>query len=611
MKALLNWLDDRTGYKALMHEALYERVPGGARWRYVWGSTLVFTFSVQLVTGLFLWMAYNPSSQTAWESVYYIQHEMLLGWLLRGIHHFTAQAMVVLLVVHLLQVIIDGAYKAPREVNFWVGLILMQIVLGLSLTGYLLPWDQKGYWATKVATSIAGIAPGVGDQLQSLAVGGPDYGHQTLSRFFALHAGLLPALLVGFLALHIYVFRRHGITVRDPIHLPDTTFWPDQMFKDTVACLAVLAAVLGLAVLHGAGPEGGAELGAPADPAENYSAARPEWYFLFLFQFLKYFPGKTEIFGAMVIPGVIMAFLFLMPFVGRWKLGHRFNVAFIMGILAGIGILTAQARLADSKDADYQAAVADADRKAERVKELVQIQGIGAAGAAKLLRDDPKTRGGALFAVKCATCHRYDGHDGTGRSLPGKATASDLGSFGTREWVRGMITDPAGPAHFGATRNSAEIGDRFENGEMAQWVAENVTSKKMTDDQLDAVVEFLTSLSDHREKGALDDEKIAKGREFFALGSEAVGGSCYDCHAMKLDHDPEGLFNEPSAQVAVAAPELTGYGSAKWLDEFIRNPGAKKFYGSHNAMPGFSEQFSDRELGMIVDWLLHRWPERQ
>src|SRR5437762_9365955 len=244
MNALLHWLDDRTGYKALLHEALYERVPGGARWRYVWGSTLVFTFTVQLVTGLLLWMAYNPSSQTAWESVYYIQHDVLLGWLLRGIHHFTAQAMVVLLVLHLLQVVIDGAYKAPREVNFWLGLILLQIVLGLSLTGYLLPWDQKGYWATKVATNIAGITPVIGAEVQQLAVGGPEYGHHTLTRFFALHAGLLPALLIAFLALHIYVFRRHGITVPNPIHKPDTTFWPDQVLKDSVACLAVLAAVL-------------------------------------------------------------------------------------------------------------------------------------------------------------------------------------------------------------------------------------------------------------------------------------------------------------------------------------------------------------------------------
>jgi ubiquinol-cytochrome c reductase cytochrome b subunit len=601
MITLLNWLDDRTGYKALLHEALYERVPGGARWRYVWGSTLVFTFSVQLITGLFLWMAYNPSSQTAWESVYYIQHEMLLGWLLRGIHHFTAQAMVVLLVVHLLQVIIDGAYKAPREVNFWVGLILMKIVLALSLTGYLLPWDQKGYWATKVATNIAGITPVVGDQVQTLAVGGPNYGHQTLSRFFALHAGLLPALLIGFLGLHIYVFRRHGITVKDPLYRPDTTFWPDQVLKDAVACLAVLATVLFLVIYHGDGPHGGAELGAPADGNEPYSAARPEWYFLFLFQLLKYFPGETEVIGAMVIPGVIVGILFLMPFIGRWKLGHGFNVAFILGLFVAIGTLTALAWREDSSNPDYRAAVADAGQKAERAKELVAIKGIGPEGAAKLLNDDPKTRGAAIFAQKCAGCHRYDGHDGTGKVPTETETASDLGTFGTRAWIRGMVTDPAGPKHFGATK--------FANGEMAGWVKENVVSKKMTTEEIDAVVEFLVSLSGHSDRGKPNSVKVADGQKFFALGSDATGGACYDCHTMKLREDPEELFKEPSTQIATGAPDLADYGSAEWLKDFIRDPGDKRFYGSHNAMPAFADQLTDRELTMLVEWLLHQWPE--
>ncbi len=189
MKALFEWLDHRTGAKKLVREALYEPVPGGARWRYIWGSTLTFTFSIQVITGLILWMAYAPSSTSAWESVYFIQNEMWGGWILRGIHHFTAQAMNVLLVLHLMQVMIDGAYKAPREINFWFGIVLLQLVLGLSLTGYLLPWDQKGFWATKVATNIAAITPFIGPQLQRLIVGGADYGHHTLTRFFALHAG--------------------------------------------------------------------------------------------------------------------------------------------------------------------------------------------------------------------------------------------------------------------------------------------------------------------------------------------------------------------------------------------------------------------------------------
>src|SRR5947208_550940 len=266
MDRLLNWVDRRTGYRRIIEYALYENIPGGARWRYIWGSTLVFCLSVQFITGLFLWMSYSPSSQTAWESVYYIQNEMTCGWLLRGIHHFTASVMNVLLVLHLMQVVIDGAYKAPREMNFWFGLGLLQMVLGLSLTGYLLPWDQKGYWATKVATSIMGQTPIIGRELQQVVVGGNEYGHATLTRFFALHA-----------------------------------------------------------------------------------AARPEWYFLFLYQFLKFFPGNAEIIGSMIIPGLVLTILALFPIFGRWNYGHRFNCIFLLSIGGGAALLTFLA-IAEDRD---------------------------------------------------------------------------------------------------------------------------------------------------------------------------------------------------------------------------------------------------------------------
>ena len=170
-------------------------------------------------------MSYSPSGQTAWESVYYIQNEMQGGWLLRGIHHFMAQAMVVLLALHLMQVIIDGAYRAPREVNFWIGLLLMLIVLGLSLTGYLLPWDQKGYWATRVATNLASLVPGVGEDLQRLVVGGTDYGHHTLTRFFRATRRGAPRIINCTLSCrHVVLFRRHGICHRQPATRPECHF---------------------------------------------------------------------------------------------------------------------------------------------------------------------------------------------------------------------------------------------------------------------------------------------------------------------------------------------------------------------------------------------------
>ena len=314
----------------------------------MWGSTLVFTFALQMITGIFLWSAYSPSAQTAWESVYYIQHEMYLGNIVRGIHHFAAQAMVVLLAIHLIQVVIDGAYRAPREINFWLGLVLMQIVLGLSLTGYLLPWDQKGYYATQVSTNIMGATPVIGPQLQLIAQGGPEYGHHTLTRFFAMHAGILPGLLIAFLALHIYVFRRHGITVADPKHAADTTFWPDQVLKDAVACLAVLAVVLLCAVFKGA------ELSAPADPSENYDAARPEWYFLFLFRFLRFHAVESLglAFGSIYVPGIVMTLIALMPLIAMWKgeKGHAFNVGFMWLLTAGVFGLTLLAFYDDAND---------------------------------------------------------------------------------------------------------------------------------------------------------------------------------------------------------------------------------------------------------------------
>ena len=396
---LYDWLDNRTGLKDHIREALFENVPGGSRWRYVWGSTLTFTLMIQFITGIFLWLGYSPGGQTAWESVYYIQEHMTGGHFLRGLHHWTAQVMTVLLILHLLQVVIDGAYKAPREINFWFGIILLQLVLGLSLTGYLLPWDQKGYWATKVATDIMGSTPLIGEQLKQIVLGGSDYGHHTLTRFFALHAGILPLSVIGLTAAHIYLFRRHGLTAKKPHKGPDEFFWPEQVLKDVVACLAVLATIL---VLHFA--FNGARLDPPADPSTSYPA-RPDWYFLFLFQFLKYFPGHWEVLGAIVIPGIVMTLVFLMPIIGRREKGHKFNVGLLFGVLAFAGILTYMAVNSDRNNITYLNSKRIAHREAGLVKELAG-NGIPPEGALALLQ------GPKLFSQHCASCHSYGGHDG-------------------------------------------------------------------------------------------------------------------------------------------------------------------------------------------------------
>ncbi len=638
---LFDWLDERTGYRGLLRALLVEPIPGGARWKYVWGSTLTFAIAVQFVTGLALWASYSPNAQGAWESVYHIEHVVAGGSMLRGIHHYMAHATMVLLVLHLMQVVVSGAYRAPREVNFWFGIALLHIVLGLSLTGYLLPWDQKGYWATKVATSIASITPMIGPELQRVLVGGADYGHLTLTRFFALHAGVLPGALIALIAGHVFLFRRHGVTtggLRDhwrgettpddssddssaaespgdggvvqdggvaqsekgkaegdegghptrPPPRPDGQFWPDQALRDTVACLAVMAAVLFLVIRSG-----GAPLGAPADASEPYAAARPEWYFMFLFQWLKYFPAGTEILGAIVVPGVVVALVALMPFAGRWRLGHRFNLGFTAALVAGIGLLTWQSYATDRADPDFLAAQRAADAAAERVVELAQApDGIPPAGALALLRRDPLTRGPGLFAERCASCHSYDGHDGLGNELAEPPTAPDLRGFASREWLAGLL-DPAlvaTPRYFGGTD--------FARGRMVRMVQSRIAG---FDDEervaLSRVVKALSAEAALPGQAAVDAAERAEIEEGAALlSSESIG--CTECH------DYRGVFEQR------LGPELTGYGSREWLEAFIRDPSHTRFYGDRNdRMPAFGPDgiLTDDEIGLLVDWLREDW----
>ena len=594
MRLVLDWLDDRTGYRRLVRAALVEAIPGGAKWRYVWGSTLTFAVVVQFITGLALWASYSANAQGAWESVYYIENVMAGGWLLRGIHHYMAHATMILLVLHLMQIVVAGAYRAPREVNFWFGLALLFIVLGLSLTGYLLPWDQQGYWATKVATSIASITPFVGPALQEALIGGADYGHLTLTRFFALHAGVLPGALIVLIAGHVFLFRRHGVTTgerpagaRDGGN-PDGQFWPDQALRDAVACLAVMAAVLYLVIRTG-----GAPLGAPADASEPYAAARPEWYFMFLFQWLTYFPAETEILGAIVIPGLVVTLIALMPFAGRWRLGHRFNLGFTGTILAGVGLLTWLAYAQDRADPEFVAAQHRAEAAAERIVELARgPAGIPPSGALTLLRNDPLTQGPQLFADRCASCHSYDGHDGLGNELAEAQTAADLKGFASREWLTGLL-DPeqiATPRYFGGTD--------FARGRMVRMVQSRIAGFDAAQrDDLAKVVKALSAEAALPQQAALDEadrDEIAEGAEL--LASESIG--CTECHEWR------GAFEQD------LGPVLTGFGSREWLTGFIGDASHPRFYGdSNDRMPAFGpdEILSEAEIGLLVAWLRGEW----
>ena len=581
MKMIFDWLDDRSGYRTLLHEVLYEKVPGGARWRYVWGSCLTFAFFTQVVTGTLLWMFYSPSAQTAWESVYFLQYQVWGGWFLRGVHHYMAQAMIVLLVLHLMQVVIDGAYRAPRELNFWFGALMMGVTLALSLTGYLLPWDQKGYWATAVATNLMAEVPLIGPAIQQVVVGGVEYGHHTLTRFFALHAGVLPAMLVGLVVVHIYLFRKHGIHVKEPRPKKDSYFWPDQILKDAIACLAVLLAVVALTVyFHGA------PLGPPADPANEFPA-RPEWYFLFLFQLLKYVPA---FWGAVIIPVFLALWIFLQPFIGSTRPGHQLNIGFWWTLIAGSVALTLLAFSEDSANLRHSAALEEADWQAERVLSIVQEEGIPPAGAVTLLRKDHENRGRNLFAANCASCHRYNGHDGRGYPVDDAQSAPELAGFASVEWITKLLNHEhyISEEYFGGTK--------FKNGTMARKVL-----AKYTAEEIALLPRIATLLSDMAELPYQTPLSEDEREELLALfyNDDLVfqdGLACIDCH--DIDSEEEGH-----------APDLTGYGSDEWIIAFLENPEDERFYGDENdRMPcyGRDGKLTDEQIKILSDWIRSR-----
>ena len=578
IKGLMDWIDDRSGIRGLVKEALYEKVPGGARWRYVWGSCLTFVFFTQVVTGTLLWMFYAPSAQTAWESVYFLQYHVAGGWFLRGVHHYMAQAMIVLLVLHLMQVVIDGAYKAPREINFWFGVMMMGVTLALSLTGYLLPWDQKGYWATAVATNLMAEVPLIGPALQKIVVGGSEYGHHTLTRFFALHAGVLPATLVALVVAHIYLFRKHGIHVKEPRPKRDSYFWPDQVLKDAIACLAVLLAVVALTIYFR-----GAPLGPPADPSNEFPA-RPEWYFLFLFQLLKYVPA---FWGAVIIPAFLGLWMFLTPFIGKSTGGHQFNVGFWWVLIAGSAALTGMAISEDQANLKHGAAIEEANWQAERVITIADSEGIPPAGAVTLLRQDPQNQGRRLFAAHCASCHRYNGHDGRGFPVDEPQSAADLAGFASVDWISELLDYDhyISAKYFGGTK--------FKDGTMARKVL-----AKYTEEEKMLLPEIARLLADSAELPY--EEKLDEDTrdELFSLYYNddlkfEDGRACIECH--DIDSEDEGF-----------APDLTGYGSREWLIAFIENPEDKRFYGKKNdRMPcyGRDGKLKDEEIAILVDWI--------
>ena len=211
MSHLGGWLDERIGWRKVWEAIFLRKVPK-VNWLYTLGSATLFVAFIQIFTGILLTIYYVPTPDHAYASVQYITNQVPAGWLIRGLHHYGASAMVILTALHMIRVILYGSYKFPREVTWITGVFLLLIVLGFGFTGYLLPWDQKAFWATTVGTRIAGVAPGVGDFILRVMRGGEELSAITLARFFGTHVWVLPTTLIALLGIHLFLVIRLGIS---------------------------------------------------------------------------------------------------------------------------------------------------------------------------------------------------------------------------------------------------------------------------------------------------------------------------------------------------------------------------------------------------------------
>ena len=331
---LYQWIDQRLKLKPLEQTLLNEPIPGGASWNYIFGSATLFLFGLQALTGMFLMIYYVPSTDHAYDTVQYIQHEVWGGWFVRGLHHWGASAVMMAIGLHMLQVFFDGAYKRPRELMWVVGIILLAIMLGFGFTGYLLPWDQNAYWATQVGINMVGSVPLIGDFLVKFLRGGETLGALTISRFFAIHVAFLPAAIMFGIMLHLFILRRVGPAgPHDEARAKagSETFYPRQVFMDAVVMLVVFG-IVSLLAFSVEFP-----LADRADPSDHSFIPVPEWYFLFFYQLLKYAPGAWGPLATWLLPTLFFTGLLLLPFVDRNPERHPSSRRVVLG--AGLGFL--------------------------------------------------------------------------------------------------------------------------------------------------------------------------------------------------------------------------------------------------------------------------------
>ena len=413
-------VDERTGALKGLKHFLYEEIPASSGWHQVFGSVALFLIMIQFFTGIMLSLNYAPTPGDAYNSLRYILTEVTAGKLMRGLHHWGASMIIVIVVLHMVQVFLWGAYKKPREGTWIVGVILLLLTLAYGLTGYLLPWDNRAYWGTVVATTIGSTVPVMGPYVTRILGSANGIGVVTFARFYAIHVLLLPPATMLLIALHVFLVRKHGVlpALGDDLK-PKKVFHPEQVFKDTVAVFIAFAILFTLAIAAKV------PLERLADPTDTSYIPRPEWYFMFLFQMLKVFEGPLEVVGTVILPTLAILALLLTPFIDRGKVVKvsKRLTAFGIVILAGLGWAGLTVAAIRSTPEQTAAALIDFSNPTE----WMQLTPIELAGI------------GVYRKESCSTCHTV--------GEPGKKSGPDLLNVARKHDAAWMIDHFKHPAN--------------------------------------------------------------------------------------------------------------------------------------------------------------------
>ena len=346
---LFLWLDERVGVSDFAKLAKKKEVPLHRHtfWYYFGGMTL-FLFAIQVGTGILLLLYYRPSAGEAFESIQFIMTEVQFGWLVRSIHSWSANLMIFAMFVHLFSALLLNAYRRPREMTWLSGGGLLGLSLAFGFTGYLLPWNELAFFATRVGTEIPGVIPVIGPFVRRLLRGGNEVTGATLTRFYGVHVAILPALVTVVLGLHLFLVQKHGMSRPPSVEgsgegKRSMPFFPNFFLRDLVGWLCALGVLAALAAYFPA------ELGKKADPFQPAPVGiKPEWYFMAMFQTLKLLPAhilgiEGELLGVLGF-GVIGLILIAMPFIDRravsGKTSSRLAVGFGLLLIVYSVVLT-------------------------------------------------------------------------------------------------------------------------------------------------------------------------------------------------------------------------------------------------------------------------------